>query len=125
MVRAIETYGPRPDRYSGVSGLVGSQGRSQAAFRTRMSRQARASRARTGRKPTEAPTSPGSISVAGHPRIRATVHLLLVQARNATHLSHDSAPDPRRKPVRLGAGPSGAALLHRLACFDRCAVPKG
>ena len=38
MVRAIETYGPRLVRYSGVSGLVGSQGRSQSALRTRDSR---------------------------------------------------------------------------------------
>ena len=52
IVRAIETYGPRLDRYSGVSGLVGSQARSQAALRTRVSRQIAASFTRTGRRPT-------------------------------------------------------------------------
>src|ERR1022692_3979009 len=39
MVRAIDTYGLMVDRYSGVSGLVGSQGRSHSALRTRESRQ--------------------------------------------------------------------------------------
>ena len=49
-------YGPRLDRYSGVSGLVGSQGRSHGAFRTRISRQVRASLTRTGRSPTGSPS---------------------------------------------------------------------
>jgi hypothetical protein len=52
MVRAMATYGPTLERYSGVSGLVGSQGRSQSALRTRESRHAPASLTRTGRNMT-------------------------------------------------------------------------
>ena len=37
IARTIATYGPRLDRYSGVSGLVGSHGRSHGAFLTRIS----------------------------------------------------------------------------------------
>ena len=50
MVRAMATYGPRLDRYSGVSGLVGSQGRSQSALRTRSRATPRASLTLTGRR---------------------------------------------------------------------------
>jgi len=52
MVRAMATYGPTLERYSGVSGFVGSQGRNQSALRTRESRHARASLTRTGRNMT-------------------------------------------------------------------------
>ena len=48
----IAMYGPRLDRYSGVSGLVGSHGRSHGAFLTRISRHMRASPTRTGRSST-------------------------------------------------------------------------
>ena len=40
IARTMDTYGLRLERYSGVSGFVGSHGRSQRAFRTRISRQA-------------------------------------------------------------------------------------
>ena len=56
MARTIAMYGPRLDRYSGVSGLVGSQGRSHGALRTRISRQVRASLTRTGRSSTGSPS---------------------------------------------------------------------
>src|ERR1700760_1185898 len=72
MARTIDTYGLRLDRYSGVSGLVGSHGRSQGAFRTRISRQIRASRTRTGRRATGSSSSLDSYKVAGQPRIRPT-----------------------------------------------------
>src|ERR1700719_2252205 len=72
MVRAMATYGPMLDRYNGVSGLVGSQGRSQSAFRTRDSRHTRASLTLTGRNMTGLPSSEGSSSVTGHPRKRPT-----------------------------------------------------
>src|SRR5580704_9440434 len=71
MVRAIATYGPRLDRYSGVSGLVGSHGRSQDALRTLASRQMAASLTFIGRRLTGASRSAGSVSVT-HPRERAT-----------------------------------------------------
>ena len=45
-------YGPRLDLKSGVSGLVGSHGRSHDAFLTRISRHIRASLTRTGRSST-------------------------------------------------------------------------
>ena len=72
IARTIDTYGLRLDRYSGVSGLVGSQGRSQGALRTRISRQARASLTRTGRRATGSSSSLGSCKVTGQPRIRPT-----------------------------------------------------
>src|SRR5215469_10024105 len=72
MVRAMATYGPTLERYSGVSGLVGSQGRSQSALRTRESRHALASLTRTGRNMTELSSRDGSMSVTGHPRKRPT-----------------------------------------------------
>ena len=52
IARTIAMYGPRLDRYSGVSGLVGSHGRSHGAFLTRISRHGRASLSRTGRSST-------------------------------------------------------------------------
>ena len=78
------------DRYSGVSGLVGSQGRSQSALRTRASRQTLASRTRTGRSPIGASSSAGSMIVTGHPRIRPTWrhHSLCSEAGRYGH------PDP-------------------------------
>src|SRR5690348_5685896 len=72
MVRAIATYGPMLDRYNGVSGLVGSQGRSQSALRTRDSRHTCASLTLTGRSMTGLSSSEGSSSVTGHPRMRPT-----------------------------------------------------
>ena len=50
IVRTIAMYGPRLLWYSGVSGLVGSQGRSQSALRTRVARQAAASLVSSGRR---------------------------------------------------------------------------
>src|SRR5215472_9503849 len=72
IVRAIETYGLRLDRYSGVSGLVGSQARSHPALRTRVSRQAAASLTRTGRRLTGRSSRSGSVRVTGQPRMRPT-----------------------------------------------------
>src|ERR1700733_4804815 len=72
MVRTIETYGPIDERVSGVSGLDGSHGRSHEAFRTRISRQVRASETRTGRSTTGASSRSGSVRVAGHPWMRPT-----------------------------------------------------
>src|SRR5215469_5942581 len=71
MVLAMAKYGPRLVRYSGVSGLVGSHGRSQDALRTRASRQMAASLTLIGRRLTGASSSAGSVSVT-HPRDRAT-----------------------------------------------------
>src|SRR5215831_14447900 len=68
----METYGPRLDRYSGVSGLVGSQARSQAALRTRVSRHVAASFTRTGRRATGISRRSGSVRVTGQPRMRPT-----------------------------------------------------
>src|SRR6516162_6828455 len=72
MVRAMATYGLMLDRYNGVSGLVGSQGRSQSALRTRDSRHTRASLTLTGRSMTGLSSSEGSSNVTGHPRMRPT-----------------------------------------------------
>src|SRR5215472_2345471 len=72
MVRAMATYGPMLDRYNGVSGLVGSQGRSQSALRTRDSRHTRTSLTLTGRSTTGLSSNEGSSSVTGHPRMRPT-----------------------------------------------------
>ncbi len=72
MVRTMDTYGPIGDLTSGVSGLDGSHGRSHEAFRTRISRQARASETRTGRSKTGASSRSGSVRVAGHPWMRPT-----------------------------------------------------
>ena len=65
-------YGPMLDRYNGVSGLVGSQGRNQSALRTRDSRHTCASLTLTGRSMTGLSSSEGSSSVTGHPRMRPT-----------------------------------------------------
>ena len=52
IVLTIAMYGPRLVWYSGVSGLVGSHGRSQSALRTLASRHGRASLAASGRSET-------------------------------------------------------------------------
>ncbi len=76
MVRTMETYGPIDERISGVSGLDGSHGRSHEAFRTRISRQVRASATRTGRSTTGASSRSGSVRVAGHPWMRPTASII-------------------------------------------------
>src|SRR6185437_6542535 len=60
----------------GVSGFDGSHGRSQDAFRTRISRQVRASETRTGRSDTGASSRSGSLRVAGHPWMRPTASII-------------------------------------------------
>src|SRR5215472_19175844 len=70
MVLPIATYGPRLDRYRGVSGLVGSHLRSQSALRTRISRQVAASFTLIGRRLTGASRSVDSVRVT-QPRARA------------------------------------------------------
>src|SRR5277367_1446652 len=76
MVRTMETYGPIDERCSGVSGLDGSHGRSHDAFRTLISRHARASETRTGRSATGASSKSGSVRVAGHPWMRPTALII-------------------------------------------------
>src|SRR5215472_3972609 len=85
IVLTIAMYGPRLVWYNGVSGLVGSQGRSHSALRTRASRHDRASLAPSGRSATGAPSSTGSVSVAGQPVAYTTTPSLRVRAR-ARHL---------------------------------------
>src|SRR5215467_3430553 len=72
IVLTIAMYGPRLVWYSGVSGLVGSHGRSHSALRTRASRHGLASRAASGRSVTGELSRLGSDRVAGHPRAYAT-----------------------------------------------------
>ncbi len=72
IVLTIAMYGPRLVWYSGVSGLVGSHGRSQSALRTRASRHGFASLAASGRSATGELSRFGSVRVAGHPRAYPT-----------------------------------------------------
>src|SRR6266700_6456500 len=83
IVLTIAMYGPRLVWYSGVSGLVGSHGRSQAALRTRVSRQMRASVTLTGRRTSGAGSRDGSVSVIGQPRIRPMEQSFPAPASNA------------------------------------------
>src|SRR5215469_4793738 len=89
MVLAMATYGPRLDRYSGVSGLVGSHGRSQSAFRTRISRQVAASFTLMGRRLTGPSRTVDSVSVT-QPRARA----IDPSSRAATVVRHRVATIP-------------------------------
>ena len=72
IVLTIVMYGPRLVWYSGVSGLVGSHGRSHSALRTRASRHGFASLAASGRSATGELSRLGSVSVTGHPRAYTT-----------------------------------------------------
>src|ERR1019366_3690724 len=125
MVRAIDTYGLMADRYSGVSGLVGSQGRSHSALRTRESRQAPASRTRTGRRPIGASSRAGSMIVTGHQRTRPTGPTLplfpvgtLRRYRTKTSCRADSQSFPGPGTSCPSCGPpmiSAVGLLHGVA----------
>src|SRR3954468_2684674 len=89
MVCTMLTYGPRPPRNSGVSGLVGSHGRSQSALRTRMSRHVAASRIRNGRKPTGPSTK-----VTGQPRIRSTNPMIPCSGGRMPSIVHSGSITP-------------------------------
>src|SRR6201995_523417 len=99
MARTIAMYGPRLDRYSGVSGLVGSHGRSQGAFLTRISRHMRASLTRTGRRLTGCSSGGALVKVTGQARSRPTIPLFSSIAADAT-LSQASVT--HRNPVWHG-----------------------
>src|ERR1022692_4018448 len=125
MVRAIDTYGLMVDRYSGVSGLVGSQGRSHSALRTRESRQMPASRTRTGRRAIGASSRAGSMIVTGHPRMRPTGPIIplfpvgtLRRDRTNTSCGADSQNFPGPGTSCTSCGPrmiSAAGLVHGVA----------
>src|SRR5215472_18615891 len=99
IVRTIIRYGPRLDWYNGVSGLVGSHGRSQSALRRRVSRQADASLVTSGRSTTGDLSRLDSVSVTGQPRAYA----IALSSRLLTHVRHlDHAEPDRRQAGGLG-----------------------
>src|SRR5215469_7569200 len=108
IVLTIIRYGPRLDWYSGVSGLVGSHGRSHSALRTRVARQAAASLVISGRRATGDLSRLDSVSVTGQPRAYA-IALSSRLRRSARYLDH-------AEPAQIGHGAaSGERQLGWLA----------
>src|SRR5215467_11928484 len=111
IVLTIAMYGPRLVRYSGVSGLVGSHGRSHAALRTRASRHVGASLTLIGRRVTGAPRSAGSVRVA-HPCVAATRPSLRGQGLRAIE-TRDRKPDELLNTVGKPTAPAVAGAGGR------------
>src|SRR5215467_16105650 len=91
IVLTIVMYGPRLVWYSGVSGLVGSHGRSHSALRTLASRHGRASLAASGRRATAQLSRLGSVRVAGQPRAYGTATSLRVGGERANRTQRTAA----------------------------------
>src|SRR5262245_35893775 len=107
IVLTIVMYGPRLVWYSGVSGLVGSHGRSHSALRTLASRHGRASLAVSGRSVTGHLRRLDSVRVAGQPRAYDTPPSLRVRQpqRHSDATRHPArragGDDRRQRPDQL------------------------